>query len=90
MKQNLTMKAGINQGFFGYRQNWPDFFLSGNVFWGLGQGRSQGTRPPQIKILFQIFKLNFSWDMSKSKMHCFSNKFLKIAKRWVLSASSAS
>jgi len=36
---------------------------------------------------FQIFMLNFSWDMSK--MHYFSNKFEKIVKRWGLSASSA-
>jgi len=34
--------------------------------------------------LFQIFSLNFSWDMSK--MHYFSNKFSKIAKRWGISA----
>jgi len=36
----------------------------------------------------QIFRLNFSRDMSK--MRCFSNKFSKIAKRWELSATSAS
>jgi len=49
------------------------------------QGRSQGVGPegsahPSIEMLFQIFKLNFSWDMSK--MNYFSDKFLKIAKRW--------
>jgi len=33
-------------------------------------------------------KLNFSRDMSK--MHYFNNKFSKIAKRWGLSAPSAS
>jgi len=35
---------------------------------------------------FQIFRLNFSW--STSKIHCFSNKFSKIAKRWGFSAPS--
>jgi len=38
------------------------------------------------KNKFQIFRLNFCWDMSK--MHYFSNKFSKIAKRWGLSAPS--
>jgi len=46
------------------------------------QGRSQrgiqGARAPLIEMLFQIFKLNFSWNMSK--LHCFSNKFSKITK----------
>jgi len=32
---------------------------------------------------FQIFRLNFSSDMSK--IHYFSNKFSKIVKRWELS-----
>jgi len=50
MKQNLTRKQLIIRffsvtGMTGQNQhNWPDFFLSGNVFWGLGQGRSQGAR----------------------------------------------
>jgi len=35
---------------------------------------------PPIEMLFYIFKLNFSWDMSK--MHYFSGKFSKIVKRW--------
>jgi len=33
-------------------------------------------------MLFQFFRLNFSEDMSK--MHYFSNKFSKIAKRYEL------
>jgi len=50
------------------------------------QGRSQGVSPGgpgphPIKMWFQIFRLNFSWNMSK--IHYFSNKFSKIAKRWV-------
>jgi len=45
------------------------------------QGRSQRVGPaPPIEMLFQIFRLNFSWNMSK--MHYFSNKFSKIAKRY--------
>jgi len=39
-------------------------------------GRSQGARLP-IEMLFQIFRLNFSREMSK--MHYFSNNFSKIA-----------
>jgi len=35
-------------------------------------------------MLFQIFRLNLRWDMSK--MHYFSNKFSNIVKRWGLSA----
>jgi len=31
-------------------------------------------------MLFQIFRLNFSLNMSK--MHCFSNTISKIVKRW--------
>jgi len=37
---------------------------------------------------FKVFKLNFSWDMSK--IHYLRNKFSKIVKRRGLSASSAS
>jgi len=48
---------------------------------------TQGARPP-IEMLFQVFRMNFSWDMPI--MHYFSNKFLKIAKRWGLYAPSAS
>jgi len=54
------------------------------------QGRSQGgpgSPAPPIKMLFQVFKLNFSRDVPK--MHYFSNKFSKIAKRWGLSVPSA-
>jgi len=40
------------------------------------QGRSQEVDLP-IEMLFQIFKLNFSWNMSK--MHYFSDKFSKIS-----------
>jgi len=29
---------------------------------------------------FQLFRLNFSWDISKTRY--FSNKFSRIAKRW--------
>jgi len=36
--------------------------------------------PLPIKMLSQVFKLNFSWDVPKK--HYFSNKFSKIAKRW--------
>jgi len=59
-------------------------FLSGNVFEVLARGGSREPIPPPIKMLLQIFRLNFSFDMSK--MHYFSNKFKKIAKRWGLSA----
>jgi len=63
----------------------------GNAEWlptkGVARGWAQRARPPSIEMLFQIFRLNFSWDMSK--MHYFSNKFSKIAKCWELSASSA-
>jgi len=51
------------------------------------------SRPPgrgralPIEMLFQVFRLNFSWKMPK--MHYFSNKCSKIAKRWMLSAPSA-
>jgi len=38
-------------------------------------------------MLFQVFRLNFSWNVPK--IHYFSNKSLKIAKRWGLSAHSA-
>jgi len=54
------------------------------------QGRSQaGPGGPHLpnRNLFQVFKLNFSWDVPK--MHYFSNKFKKIDKRWGLSAPSA-
>jgi len=50
------------------------------------QERSQGAAPP-IEMMFQDFRFNFSWDMPK--MHYFSNKFWKIAKRWGLSAPTA-
>jgi len=45
------------------------------------QGRSQAPFPGNsaIEILYHIFRLNFSSDMSK--MHYFSNKFSKIVKR---------
>jgi len=52
MKQNLTMKAGNNQGFFGYRhdwekpQNWPDFFCQGKFFEVLGKGVAREPEPP--------------------------------------------
>jgi len=48
---------------------------------GVARGWAQGNRAPTIEMMFQIFKLNFSGDMSK--MHYFSNKFSKIAKRQV-------
>jgi len=53
------------------------FFLSGNVFEVLSKDVSEvgpggpGSHP--IKMLFQIFRLNFSWDMSK--MRYFSRAF---------------
>jgi len=54
----------------------------------LPKGVSRGGRvpppPPPIEMMFQVYRLNFSWDMPK--MHYFSNKFSKIAKRWELSA----
>jgi len=41
---------------------------------------SQEVGPgPSIEMLFQIFKLNFSRNMSN--LHYFSDKFSKIAKR---------
>jgi len=51
------------------------------------QGRSQGPKGPgfpPIEMLFQVFRLNSSWDMPKMyyKMYYFSNKFSKIAKHW--------
>jgi len=49
---------------------------------------ARGPGLPQIEMLFQIFRLNFSWDMSK--MHYFSHKFSKIAKRCGLSAPQRS
>jgi len=42
-------------------------------------GGSSGPDPPPIEMLFQVFRLNFCWDMPK--MHYFSNKFSKITKR---------
>jgi len=55
------------------------------IEWCLIRGKSvaRGPAPPPIEMLFQIFRLNFSWDMSK--MHYFSNEFSKIAKCWGLS-----
>jgi len=55
---------------------------------GPSQGRSPGGGPrtpglPPTK-LFQIFRLNFSGDMSK--MHYFSKKISKLAKHWRLFA----
>jgi len=93
MKQNMTRKQVIIRfylvtGMTGQNQhNWPDFFYQKTFFEVLGKGVAKGL-DPQIKMLFQIFRLNFSWGMSK--MHYFSNKFSKIAKRWELSALSAS
>jgi len=85
----LDQKAGNNQFFFSYRHNsgltgqnrhnWPDFFCQGTFFEVLGKAVARGPGPP-INMLFQIFRLNFSRDMSK--MHYFSNKFSKIAQRW--------
>jgi len=46
---------------------------------GVARRWAQGARAVPIETLFQIFKLNFSEDMSK--MHYFSNKFSKIAMR---------
>jgi len=61
----------------------------GFALWMQGRSRGRpGAQPsPSIDLLFQVFRLNFSWDMSK--MHYFNIKFSKVAKRWELSAPSA-
>jgi len=46
--------------------------------WLKGVARGPGS-PHAVEMLFQVFKLNFSGDALK--MHYFSNKFSKIAKR---------
>jgi len=70
------------------RHNWSEFFCQGTFFEvlskGVDRGWNQKARLPPIEMLFQIFRLNFSGDMSK--MHYFSNIFSKIAKRWGLFA----
>jgi len=94
MKQNLTTKQVIIRffsatGMTGQNQhNCPDFFCQEKFFEVLGKGVAKGLGPHPIKMLFQIFRLNFSWNMYK--MYYFSNKFLNIAKRCGLSAPSAS
>jgi len=45
---------------------------------GLAKGVARGGAPPSPIEMFQIFRLNFSWNMPK--IHYFSNKFSKIAK----------
>jgi len=46
------------------RHNWPDFFCQETFFQVLGKGVAtgwdKGARPLPIKMLFQIFRLNFS------------------------------
>jgi len=44
---------------------------------GIGYYQGRSPREPPIEMLFQIFRLNFSWNMPK--MHYFSCKFSKIA-----------
>jgi len=62
------------------RHNWPNFFFR-ERFWGLEpRDGLRESGPPPIKMLFQIFRLNLSWDLSE--MYYFSNKFSKIFKRW--------
>jgi len=70
----LDSKAGNNQFFFfGYRHYsgmtgqkrhmWPGFFCQGTFFEVLGKGVARevpGGPNPSIKMLFQIFRLNFS------------------------------
>jgi len=64
MKQNLTKKPVIIRFFF--------FEILDK-----GVARDGPRVHPPIKMLFQIFKLNFSWAMSK--VQYFRNKLSKIA-----------
>jgi len=42
------------------RHNWPDFFCQEKFFKVLGKGVARVAGPHPIKMLFQIFRLNFS------------------------------
>jgi len=52
---------------------------------GKGVANGEGA---SIEMLFQIFRLNFSWNMFK--IDCFIKKFSKNVQCWGFSASSAS
>jgi len=75
MKQNFTRKQVIINffsvtGMTGQNQhNWPDFFCQGTFFEVLGKGVARGSGQNVashvfsdlwFKMLFQIFRLNFS------------------------------
>jgi len=55
------------------------------ALWRGDKDVARGPRPPNRSVVLD-FGLNFSRDMPK--MHYFSNKFSKIAKRWGLTAPS--
>jgi len=50
--------------------------ILGEIGWnkGVAKRNPKGPATP-IEMLFQNFRLNFSWNVTK--MHCFSNKFKK-------------
>jgi len=66
MKRNLTRKPVIIRffsvtGMTGQnRHKRPDFFCQGKFFEVLGMGVAREPGPHPIKMLFQIFRLNFS------------------------------